>query len=132
MYYNYKQYLAYVEASNAVKHFNDIRPKTNPAITVTDTTGNQHVFNSLADLDNTTINPAYIIRVAPSPEPIISFPNFYELIKEYVSIDSYKSRLKEILLVNSTRPIVLTPTELHYLQTGTWNEQPINRTKDKF
>lgn len=126
MYYNYKQYLAYLEASNAVKRFNDIRPKTGPAIAVTDTAGNQHFFNSLADLDDTTINPDYIIRVAPSPEPVITFPNFYELIKEDISIESYKSRIKEILLVNSTRPIVLTPTELHYLQTGTWDEQPIN------
>lgn len=126
MYYNYQQYLAYVEASNAVKHFNDTRPKTNPAIAVTDTAGNQHFFNSLADLDNTAINPDCIIRVAPSLDPVINFPNFYELIKEDVSIESYKSRLKEILLVNSTRPIILTPTELHYLQTGIWDEQLTN------
>lgn len=126
MYYNYKQYLAYLEASNAVKHFNNARPKTNPAIAVTDTTGNRHFFNSLADLDNTAINPDYIIQVAPSPDPVINFPNFYELIKEDISLESYKSRIKEILLVNSTRPIILTPVELHYLQTGTWDEQPIN------
>lgn len=126
MYYNYKQYLAYVEARDAIKHFNDIRPKTSPAIAVTDTAGNQHFFNSLADLDDTIINSDYIIQVTPSPEPVINFPNFYELIKEDISIESYKSRIKEILLVNTTRPIILTPTELHYLQTGTWNEQPTN------
>lgn len=126
MYYNYQQYLAYLEASNAVKHFNNARPKTNPAIAVTDTAGNQHFFNSLADLDNTTINPDCIIQVAPSPDPVINFPNFYELIKEDISLESYKFRLKEILLVNSTRPIILTPVELHYLQTGIWNEQLTN------
>lgn len=126
MYHNYKQYLAYVEASNAVKHFKNVRPRIGPAITVTDAAGNQQVFNTLADLDNTTINPDYIIRVAPSPEPVVNFPNFYELIKEDISLESYKSRLKEILLVNSTRPIILTPVELHYLQTGIWDEQLTN------
>ena len=123
MYYNYKQYLAYVEASNAVKHFNNVRPRPYPAVTVTDATGNQQVFNTLADLDDTTTNPDCIIQVAPAPDPVTNFPNFYELIKEDVSIESYKARLKEILLVNLTKPIVLTPAELHYLQTGIWNEQ---------
>lgn len=126
MYYNYKQYLAYVEASNAVKHFNNARPRIGPAITVTDTAGNQQVFNTRADLDNSTISPDCIIQVAPSPDPVINFPNFYELIKEDISLESYKFRLKEILLVNSTRPIILTPVELHYLQTGIWDEQLTN------
>lgn len=123
MYYTYDQYLAYRKAKNAVDAFKAVQPTEPIPITFTHpVTREQVVFDGLTEIPE----EAYELYrewegdVAPCKHPIVGMPNFYQFVKHDVPQDIYNTRAKEITSKGGN-PELLTPSELHYLQTGDWN-----------
>ena len=123
MYYNYDQYLAYRKAKDAVDAFKDVQPKEPSTITFTNPITNEQVsFGHGFDPITDEIFELYDdwIYSCPCRYPIPYMPNFYECVKHDVPSDVYKARVFDIKAKGANIKL-LTPSELHYLQTGDWN-----------
>ena len=123
MYYTYDQYLAYRKAKDAVDAFKDVQPREPAAVTfINPITNETAVFDGLTAIpeDQYELYRGWECTIEPLKYPIPYMPNFYEFVKHDVPSDVYKARVFDIKAKGANIKL-LTPSELHYLQTGDWN-----------
>ena len=123
MYYTYDQYLAYRKAKDAVDAFKDVQPREPSTITFTNPTTKEQVSFGHG-FDPVTEDTFELYKdwdySCPCRYPIVDMPNFYQFVKHDILSDIYTARANEIKSKGGNITL-LTPSELHYLQTGDWN-----------